>query len=142
VAPDYPWTSTISSTVKPRLPESHIERQIQDYLRLDSWIVRHLECTPHGYKESWVGEKGMPDLLCLRYRPQPGWANCLWVEVKARDGRLSPAQRAWRMREEACGGLVITLGVDCEATIEDFARWYEGSGLQVRYVAIGGQKTA
>jgi|SRR5215471_8841137 len=128
--------------MKPRLLESHLEKAIRDYLRLDSWIVRHLECTPHGYKQAWVGEKGMPDLLCLRYRPQPTWCNCLWVEVKAQSGRLSPAQRAWRMREESCGGVVIALGVDCEASLAGFVNWYERSQLQIKYVHVGSRKMA
>ena len=123
-----------------KLLESHIERAIGDYLALDAWYVRHYELNWSERKQLAVGERGMADLLCIRYHPLAGWANLLWIEVKRPGGVQSRWQREWKDREQNRGALVITAGVDFEASIEGFIEWYEQSKLQVRYVRLGGRK--
>ena len=61
------------------------------------------------------GSAGIPDLyvqLPARYGIQPCGVR-LWIEVKAgRRDKLSPAQAAFKQREESLGGKVIVGGVD------------------------------
>ena len=42
-----------------------------------------------------TGGKGAPDLL-VEVEVVPGLHACVWIELKAQDGRLSPDQVAWR----------------------------------------------
>ena len=122
-----------------KLYESVIERQISDYLSLDSWFTRHFELNYSERKQLVVGERGMPDLLCLRYQPE---ANILWIECKRPGGAVSRWQREWRIREESRGALVVTLGVDFEASLDAFARWYERSGLRRHVLRLDGRISA
>jgi hypothetical protein len=125
------------------LKESDLERQIADYLALDSWYVRHFELNYSERKQRSVGEKGMPDLLCLRYHALPGWANLLWIECKRPGGPVSRWQREWKERERRRGATVLLMGIDFEPSIDGFVEWYEKSGLQARYLRLGGRpKTA
>ena len=125
-----------------KLLESALERQIADYLALDSWICRHFEQNFRERKIKTVGEPGMPDLLCLRYHSIDHWANCLWIECKTADGRYSMDQRAWRTRERRWGATVLHMGIDFEASLGGFASWYEKSGLQRRQVRLQNRRTA
>lgn len=90
------------------------------------------------------GEKGMADVLAIRY-PQANtgsksdWsieyqvvAEVLWLEFKRKAGKLSPAQEEWHLHERKLGALTVKFGVDCEASIEGFIGWYENSGLKRR----------
>lgn len=129
--------------MKSLLLEAHIEEQIAQYLALDSWYTRHLELNYSERKQRSVGERGMPDLLALRYHALPGWANILWIECKRPGGVISRWQREWKERERRRGAVVITASIDFEPSLEGFIDWYEKSKLQVRYVRLGGrQKTA
>ena len=120
-----------------KLYESVIERQISDYLSLDSWFTRHFELNYSERKQLVVGERGMPDLLCLRYQPE---ANILWIEVKRPGGAVSRWQREWRLRERARGAMVIVASIDFEPSLNGFVEWYEKSKLQVRYVRLDGRR--
>jgi len=132
---------------KRQLAESHIERQISDFLALDGWVVRHLEQNFNPRKIKLVGERGMPDLLAIRYNQKPHYgckhsANVLWIEVKREGGLLSPAQRAWRELESARGATVLAAGYDFVASLDGFAEFYEKSGLQIRYVGLQNRRDA
>jgi hypothetical protein len=138
--------------MKPLLYESDLERQIADYLALDGWYTRHFELNYSERKQLVVGERGMPDLLCLRYCPlaDPSdpdavipWANILWIECKRPGGPVSRWQREWKERERRRGATVLLMGIDFEPSIDGFVEWYEKSGLQARYLRLGGRpKTA
>ena len=121
------------------LKESDLERQIAEYLALDSWYTRHFELNYSERKQRSVGERGMPDLLALRYHP-PGASDCLWIELKRPGGRVTMDQRAWRDRERRRGATVLIAGIDFEPSIDGFVGWYEKSGLQVRELRLGGRR--
>ena len=125
-----------------KLYESVIERQISDYLSLDSWFTRHFELNYSERKQLIVGERGMPDLLAIRYHNLSGTANVLWIECKRPGGAVRRQQREWRIREESRGALVVTLGVDFEASLDAFARWYERSGLRRHVLRLDGRISA
>lgn len=84
-----------------------------------------------------TGEKGMPDLLAIRYLfgesvPESEiseFAGVLWIEWKSARGRLAPHQRAWHDAERARGALTIIAGVDFDASIDGWLAWYRESGL-------------
>ena len=122
-----------------KLYESAIERQIAEYLALDGWYTRHFELNYSERKQLTVGEKGMPDLFAIRYHNLSGTANVLWIECKRPGGAVRRQQREWRIREESRGALVVTLGVDFEASLDAFARWYERSGLRRHVLRLDGR---
>ena len=64
-------------------PEAAIERDIVQYLSLRGFLVLRT----HGPRNRPV-EEGIPDLVCV----PPMGGKMLWVEVKAKGGRVSPAQ--------------------------------------------------
>ena len=126
------------------LKESDLERQIADYLALDGWYTRHFELNYSERKQRSVGEKGMPDMLCLRYTrgasTSIAWANILWIECKRPGGPVSRWQREWKEREKRRGATVLLMGIDFEPSIDGFVEWYEKSGLQVRDLQLGGRR--
>jgi hypothetical protein len=122
-----------------KLAEAAIEEQICQYLALDGWYTRHFELNYSERKQRSCGERGMPDILAVRYS-KPGWANILWIECKRPGGRISVDQRAWRDRERRRGALVVLAGIDFEPSIDGFAGWYSESGLEVRPLQLGGRK--
>ena len=123
----------------PLIYESDLERQIADYLALDGWYTRHFELNYSERKQRSVGEKGMPDMLCLRYTGT-GWANILWIECKRPGGPVSRWQREWKEREKRRGATVLLMGIDFGPSLEGFVAWYEKSGLQVRDLRLGGRR--
>lgn len=66
-----------------------------------------------------VGGKGAPDLLVL-VETVVGWLP-LWVETKAPDGRVSPAQRDWHAAAIRHGWFVSVV-----RTVEAFGTAIEG----------------
>jgi hypothetical protein len=121
------------------LKESDLERQIAEYLALDSWYTRHFELNYSERKQRSIGEKGMPDMLCLRYTGI-AWANILWIECKRPGGPVSRWQREWKERERRRGATVLLMGIDFEPSIDGFVEWYEKSGLQARELRLGGRR--
>jgi hypothetical protein len=76
----------------------------EQLLREDGW--RTIRCEPLSIRSRGrgFGETGMADLLCLRYSGQtPGGCECLWVEWKARGGRVQKHQIEWHTKERARG---------------------------------------
>jgi len=133
--------------------EKPIEAAIKEFLEWDGWTVRKMEQNYSERKRKAVGEPGMADMLAIRYGIQaptnpdsgPGfrWAEVLWIETKRRLpvkrgkawGRATQAsihQKAWHARERSRGALTIILGEECEASTDDFKRWYFASGLARR----------
>lgn len=129
---------TATTTTKSlKLTERQIARTCGDYLALDGW--RLIWCEPVSRRE-WgrgFGEKGMPDLLAIRYPIPPTLlspydrSRCLvlWIEWKSARGKLAAHQRAWHDAERARGALTLIAGEDFEASIDGFLLWYRGSGL-------------
>jgi hypothetical protein len=122
-------------------------------LELDGW--RALKTDPVARRE-WgkgFGELGMADSLYIRYDWDSAWepnpsakideraiAQVMWIEWKTPRGRAAPHQHAWREREQARGALALIAGVDFDASLEGFAKWYAESGLQRRSLRIGGNQ--
>lgn len=138
-----------------KLLEAHIERAIVDLLELDDWVCRKMEQNFSERKRKIVGEAGMPDRLCIRYLDKariefptasgslvvavlkPPAAEVMWLELKSLKGKHAPHQKAWQAAEMARGALVLRAGIDFEASIEGFAKFYAASGLQRRKFHLG-----
>ena len=100
-----------------------------------------------------MSEKGIPDRLYIRYLPPAKISRCprpddvkacaevLWIEWKRAPGgsgkralftaaeKKKIRQQAWIAAERARGALVLLAGVDFEASIEGFQKFYRASGL-------------
>ncbi|HKT90122.1 MAG TPA: hypothetical protein VJQ59_16875 [Candidatus Sulfotelmatobacter sp.] len=140
--------------------EAQIEKACTDMLEADGW--RTIETDLKRLRGLGVQEKGMADRLYVRYRPHPyeihrdgrdnpraiGWwqavlpcqAEVLFIEWKRiREGhkaatKPSQHQLAWHAKERARGALTLIAGIDFEASIEGFIRWYRESGLMRRNI--------
>jgi hypothetical protein len=55
---------------------------------------------------------GLPDLVCFLYRPRKDTAVQLWIEVKAKGGRLRPAQAEFQSWCQAARVHHVTGGID------------------------------
>ena len=72
--------------------ETKIQREITNYLLTQGWLVLRLNSLRAGRLTSYIVypkaiTTGMPDLLAIKA------STCLWIEVKATNGRTSTAQR-------------------------------------------------
>ncbi len=128
-----------------RPTEAQIQSQCRDYLALDGW--RLVVTDPPHIRGLGVSEPGMPDDLYIRYGekrnrefPEGEVDQVLWVEHKSKrlGSKAAQHQKNWHARERARGALVIVAGVDFEASLEGFAKWYEQSGLQRKRVKVSG----
>lgn len=115
------------------LSESHISRQIRDFLTQHGWrIVRMQRTVVPGQFQA--GEPGIPDLLALRYMPK-GAGLILWLEIKRPEDRRSCRcaqnvgtrkrcsvcdQANWHKRERASGAAVWIV-----KNFEAFAETYQ-----------------
>ena len=107
------------------LKEKDVAKQVTDYLEYRGWRrVRMNSGMSTNMMTGGIvrfGEKGMADLLFLRYFPkQQPYALVLWVETKAPKGKLRPEQTLWQTGERARGGLCVTV-----YHFETFALWYD-----------------
>ena len=116
-----------------KLKERDIARTCGDLLKLDDW--RLLWCEPVSRRE-WgrgFGEKGMPDLLAIRYnsieRDGTVRDQIMWIEWKSATGKASKHQKLWHAAERARGALTLIAGEDFPASIEGFKEFYRSSGL-------------
>jgi hypothetical protein len=107
-----------------QLAEREVSRQISDYLGWHGWRrIRNQSgvATNAGGGTFRFGEKGIPDLLFLRYIPEhPGIALVLWVETKRAKGKLAPEQLKWQHDERLRGALVANA-----FSLETFSEWYQ-----------------
>ena len=123
------------------VPEKAINGAIKTFLELDGWHVFLLETVSRREWAKFTGEKGMPDMLCLRYAApvslppsfrHVGDAEVLWIESKSKNGRVAQHQSDWHLLERKRGAMVIVAGQDFEPEIEDFIDFYRHSWLQRR----------
>lgn len=137
----------------PRLLELDLARAIADLLALDGWRHVKTDVVSDRSRGKGTGEQGMADSLFLRYNLwpirtppalDPSRVDCeaMWIEFKTPRGRVAEHQHAWREREQARGALALIAGIDFDASLEGFARFYARLGLQRRKLRIGGVKTA
>ncbi len=87
----------------------------------------------------------MADHLYIRYHfrsrnaepvPKAVWCEVLWVEWKARGGKLSQAQINWHRQERARGAVTLIAKIEFECTITGFCEFYAASGLQRKSISI------
>ena len=100
-------------------PETKVAKEITGWLRGEGWRCLRMQSGRYrGRARSFVqvGEIGMPDWLCVRYRP--GLA-LFWLEVKRRGGEASTAQRMWIKAEEERGAVVVVAD-----SLDEFRKWY------------------
>lgn len=122
-----------------KFKERDIQKTCEDYLRLDGWRLLRMEQNFSEKKIKTVGERGMPDLLAIRYSvagiPQSHSrcvAEVMWWEWKQPNGRVGLHQLAWHFAERVRGAMTLIAGEDFEASIEGFLAWYRKSGLNRR----------
>jgi len=89
----------LADVAKDALPlsGSQWEARVLAWARAAGWVCYHT-----GNSRGSVA--GYPDFTAVH----PGWRRCIWIECKAGNGRLTPAQIAWR-------DLLVTAGFE----------WYE-----------------
>jgi hypothetical protein len=79
--------------------EAGFTAAVIDFAHVLGWTVAHFRParTAHGWRTPVQADGGgFPDLVLVRER-------VVFAEVKAEQGRLAPAQRAWREHLEAAG---------------------------------------
>lgn len=112
---------------KLRLSEAQVLEQIEDFLRARGWrifVTGYGEIVKNGRPVAVVGEKGMPDRLCIRYGTG-SYAEVIWLEGKRpksmgdSGGKLRDDQRDW-IRDETVRGAscFVPNGLD------GFLDWY------------------
>lgn len=122
------------------VPESSIQEGIVTVLRLDQWLVWETDKT-RWHKEGArhpLDDIGAADLFCCRFPDPPHSlspairvkAEVLFVECKRLNAQSAPHQKLWHNIMRSRGALVLVLGLDCEASISGFLRFYRQSGLQ------------
>jgi VRR-NUC domain-containing protein len=112
--PAHEWTD---------LSEKHVARQASEFLQWRGWRRLRNQSGVSSNQAGTVfryGEKGMADLLFVRYLQRQPHALVLWVETKAPKRKLSADQVRWQENERERGAMVVT--VYC---YEQFAEWYE-----------------
>lgn len=89
-----------------KIPEAVIQKQVESYLRLkripyfrvpDS-VYRNIKSMgKRGAIEASSSLKGLPDLMIFKVLPD-GSTACLPLELKAKGGKLSEAQKEWKYK--------------------------------------------
>src|SRR5690242_19783858 len=121
--------------------EAPIQEEVTRILESDGWRALRTEPVSDRGRGKGFGEIGMPDFLYMRYGAgtvEP-WkplgllaegCEILWIEHKRRRGGVvSKDQILWHQKERARGALTLIAGVDFDASVQGFCRWYENSGL-------------
>src|SRR5882724_2039384 len=110
------------------IPEASLVLGITQLLELDDWRALRTEYAVNEHSGKPVLEVGMCDYLYLRYGEPPA-AEVMWLEHKAVDGRVATEQRVWHVCERRRGALVLVAGIDFEATLPGWVKFYADSGL-------------
>ncbi len=131
-----------------KVTEAHIEKYVCDFLSLDGWICRKMEQNFSERKVKLVGEKGMPDIVAIRYRfadeseaakilkmavtddQLRAHVELLWVELKRPSQKPRPSQVTWKEAEERRGALCWIVD-----SIDTFPERYKASGLQRKAIS-------
>lgn len=117
----------VDDSGKLRLTEAQVFVQIEDFLRAHGWRVFKVgygEIHRGGRVVEVVGEKGMPDRLCMRYGAG-SYAEVIWLEGKRpkskgdSGGRMSDEQRDW-IRDETVRGATCYV----PSSLDGFLEWY------------------
>ena len=88
-----------AATVRAELVLRRSEADWQNWLIKVAHLAGYRVTAMKDSRALWWGcDKGVPDLICVH--PMRG---VLWIECKARTGRVTPEQNAWHMDLIACG---------------------------------------
>jgi hypothetical protein len=112
--------------VKPS--ESQIQKACEDILRAHRWRILRFEQNYSVRKRKVVGERGMPDVLAMRYY-RGTTTQSVWIEFKTPKGKPSDIQLRWHATERLLGAFTAIAGLDFPATIEGFEIWAKKNGL-------------
>ena len=125
----------------PPLSESHVMRQVRDFMELRGWRPVRMQRTIVPGQFSTC-EPGTADFLFLYYLDKggvPAGSLCLWVELKRPKARMrcrclenrgtrkrctACDQKAWRERERARGAMVWTDVADIQKFIGEYERTF------------------
>jgi hypothetical protein len=141
----------------PQVSEASLAQACTQLLELDGWRALKTDPVSDKSRGKGFGERGKADYLYIRYEMR-NWseedrsiacrrlagertiAQVMWIEWKTPTGRVAPHQHSWRERERKRGALALIAGIDFQASIEGFCRWYSESGLQRRTLLVSGKK--
>ena len=85
-----PLVELYTKPAKRNRPEQTFQREVQEFARANEWIDWHV-------LRSKGMRAGFPDLVLLR---EP---DCLWVELKAPNGKVTTPQKEMHDMLRACG---------------------------------------
>jgi len=121
-----------------KLIERDVAKQLRDFLEFRGWrrVRMTVGMAMGGGGMMSLGERGMPDLLYIRYFTKPrGGALAFWAETKrpgggkdcrcrAGDKKLCRhcQQRKWREEERLRGALVVVVD-----DLREFHEWYDST---------------
>lgn len=113
----------------PRIPEKHVQRQIVCLLERIGAKVYVLGTTrPRGDYPGTMQTPGVPDLyVFLPETPQQWRGLAVWIEVKAKGGRLRPAQADFRDRCQVALTPHLVGGLDEVVHYLTAGGWLKGS---------------
>lgn len=101
--------------------ERYVQRQVVTFLRQRRWFVQVFS----GSIKSMPGLAGHPDIMATRMSKE-GIAVILYVECKAKGGKLRPSQERWMKRANELLMCNNVLWHIAEATkFEEFVDWYK-----------------
>ncbi len=133
--------------------EADIQQECVKLMQEDGWRALRTDPVSDKSRGKGFGELGMADYLFIRYQNsgyglparewQPhdvqinalhiaSWVNVVWVEFKARGGKVGSHQSAWHANERARGALTWIASVDFPASVEGFREFYSKTGLMRR----------
>lgn len=105
------------------LLEKDVAKEVTDFLRYRGWRRFRNQSSVSVNQAGTVfrsGEKGMPDLLFVRYHPvKKPWSMMLWIETKRPKGKASAYQLEWREKEQSIGATVVLV-----SDFREFEAWY------------------
>jgi len=113
-----------SRITKPRLSESSVAKTIKDFLLAEGWTVLRLQSglfqRPGSKDRITIGEKGLPDYVCMREDSYfDTTAKLFFLETKATNGKVRPSQEEW-MKNAKRRGLKSVVAY----SFDQFKEWY------------------
>jgi hypothetical protein len=118
--------------------EALIEAECTKFMEEDGWRALRTDPVSDKSRGKGFGELGMADHLYMRIvgslvdRENEFCCELLWVEFKARKGKVSKHQTAWHARERARGFQTWIASVDFGASVIGFKEYYAESNLMRR----------
>ncbi len=121
--------------------EADIQAECVKLMQEDGWRAIRTDPVSDKSRGKGFGELGMADTLFMRplwvrgsREHNPTLCDCevIWIEWKARGGKVAAHQTDWHAKERARGFLTWIASVDFPASVEGFREHYAASGLMRR----------